>query len=50
MVRKRELLARARRDLQLRAVMRVWLLLHVPLSFGAIAALIAHVVSVFYFW
>ena len=50
MVRKRELLARARRDLQLRAAMRVWLLLHVPLSFGAIAALIAHVVSVFYFW
>ena len=39
-----------RRDLQIRALMQVWLYFHVPLSFALLAALIAHVVSVFYFW
>ena len=41
---------RVRRDLQIRAVMQVWLYFHVPLSFALLAALIAHVISVFYFW
>jgi hypothetical protein len=41
---------RVRRDLQLRALMQVWLYLHVPLSFALLAALTAHVISVFYFW
>lgn len=41
---------RVRRDLQFRALMQVWLYFHVPLSFALLAALIAHVVSVFYFW
>jgi hypothetical protein len=30
--------------------MQVWLYVHVPLSFALLAALIAHVISVFYFW
>jgi hypothetical protein len=29
--------------------MHVWLYAHVPLAFALVAALIAHVVSVFYF-
>ncbi len=41
---------RVRRDVQIRALMQVWLYFHVPLSFALLAALIAHVVSVFYFW
>lgn len=41
---------RVRRDLQIRALLQVWLYIHVPLSFALLAALIAHVVSVFYFW
>jgi hypothetical protein len=41
---------RIRRDLQIRALMQAWLYFHVPLSFALLAALIAHVVSVFYFW
>ena len=41
---------RVRRDLQLRAQMQVWLFFHVPLSFALLAALSAHIVSVFYFW
>jgi hypothetical protein len=41
---------RVRRDLQFRALMQVWLYFHVPLSFALLAALTAHVISVFYFW
>jgi len=33
-----------------RALLEVWLYAHVPLAFALLAALIAHVVSVFYFW
>jgi hypothetical protein len=41
---------RIRRDLKIRALMQIWLYFHVPLSFALLAALIAHVISVFYFW
>lgn len=41
---------RVRRDLQLRARMQAWLFAHVPLSFALLAALTAHIISVFYFW
>jgi len=47
---RRTLLARLRRDAQLKAWLEVWLYVHVPLSFGLLAALIAHVVSVFIYW
>jgi hypothetical protein len=50
MTRKRALTDRIRRDLGYRAVLQLWLYFHVPLSFALLAALIAHVVSVFYFW
>jgi hypothetical protein len=48
--RKRSLLAKLRRDIQLHAVLEIWLYLHVPLSFGLLAALAAHVISVFLYW
>jgi len=41
---------RVRRDLKFRALMQVWLYFHVPLSFALLAALTAHIISVFYFW
>ena len=50
LARKGALLDRARRDLRLRTLMQAWLFFHVPLSFALLAALIAHVISVFYFW
>ncbi len=50
MSRTVELMDRVRRHLQLRAMMQVWLYFHVPLSFALLAALTAHVISVFYFW
>jgi hypothetical protein len=48
--RKRAALARTRRHLQLKAMLEVWLYLHVPLTFALIAALAAHIVSVFFYW
>ena len=50
MVRKQELVARARRAVALKARLDVWLYVHVPLSIALIAALVAHVVSVFFYW
>ena len=47
---RRTLLGRLRRDAQLKAWLEVWLYVHVPLSFGLLAALIAHVLSVFIYW
>lgn len=50
LTRKSALLDRIRIDLRLKALLRLWLLFHVPLSFALLAAVIAHVVSVFYYW
>lgn len=47
---KSALLDRARRDLFYRARIEWWLYLHVPLAVALLAALIAHVVSVFVYW
>jgi hypothetical protein len=49
-VRKQELVARARRAVALKARLDVWLYVHVPLSIALIAALVAHIVSVFFYW
>ncbi len=43
-------LARMRRHLRLKALLEVWLYVHVPATFALIAALTAHVISVFYYW
>ncbi len=48
--RKDALLARVRNHLRLKALLEIWLYLHVPLTFALIAALGAHIISVFYFW
>jgi hypothetical protein len=42
------LVARLRRDVRYKALMDVWLYLHVPLTFALLAALTAHIVSIFY--
>jgi hypothetical protein len=47
---KRGALERLKLDLRLQAWLDVWLYLHVPLSFGLLAALLAHVASVFIYW
>lgn len=48
--RKRAMLVRLRRHLKLKAMLELWLYIHVPLTFALIAALAAHVVSVFFYW
>lgn len=48
--RKVATLARTRRHLQLKALLEFWLYIHVPMTFALIAALIAHVISVFFYW
>lgn len=50
MVRKQELVSRARRAVKLKARIDVWLYIHVPLTIALLAALTAHIVSVFYYW
>lgn len=47
---KAQLLSRTRRDIRYKAMMDCWLFVHVPLSFALVAALIAHIVSIFFYW
>jgi hypothetical protein len=48
--RRREQLAQIRGALRIRAALEVWLFVHIPLTIALIAALAAHVISVFYYW
>jgi hypothetical protein len=50
LTRKEAMLARVRRHLRLKALLEIWLYVHVPVTFALIAALIAHIVSVFFYW
>jgi hypothetical protein len=43
-------LAKARRHIRLRSLLEVWLFIHIPATLALIAALTAHIVSVFFFW
>lgn len=47
---KQALLRRIRADIRIHAILQIWLYVHVPLSFGLLAALITHVISVFVYW
>ena len=48
--RKAAALQRVRGYVQRRALLEIWLYVHVPLTFVLIAALLAHIVSVFFYW
>ncbi len=50
LARRREQLAQIRGALRIRAALEVWLFIHIPLTIALIAALVAHVISVFYYW
>jgi hypothetical protein len=47
---KQGLIARIHRHLHLRALLEIWLYVHVPMTIALIAALIAHIVAVFFYW
>ena len=48
--KKEATLARVRRHLRLKAMLQVWLFVHVPMTFALIASLTAHIISVFFYW
>ena len=50
LTKKEALLAKLRRHLQLKSWLQAWLYIHVPATFALIAALTAHVISVFFYW
>jgi hypothetical protein len=50
MLKKQTMLKRAREDVMFRARMGVWLYFHVPMSVALLAALLAHILSVFFYW
>jgi len=50
MLRRRTAVKKIRREFRSVARMRLWLLLHVPLSIALLCAVAAHVVSVFIYW
>ena len=48
--RKAAALQRVRGYVQRRALLEIWLYVHIPLTFVLIAALLAHIISVFFYW
>lgn len=48
--RRQSQLAQISRHMRVKALLEIWLYFHVPLTIALIAALIAHVISVFYYW
>jgi len=47
---KADALAVARRQMRITALLEAWLFIHIPATFALLAALIAHIVSVFIYW
>ena len=45
-----EQLGQIRRHLRTKALLEVWLFIHIPATIALLAALLAHVISVFYYW
>lgn len=50
LLHKQKLVSRARNEIMLKARLEGWLYLHVPLSIALLAALMAHVVAIFFYW
>jgi hypothetical protein len=50
LARKHAALSRIRRHLRIKALLQIWLYIHVPMTFALLAALSAHIISVFFYW
>lgn len=50
MVNKEALVTRARLDVMYKARLEFWLYLHTPLAIAFLAALLAHIVAIFFYW
>ncbi|MEP2735720.1 MAG: hypothetical protein ABJP34_05430 [Erythrobacter sp.] len=47
---RKDQLGQIRRQMRLKALLEVWLFIHIPTTIALIAALTAHIISVFYYW
>ena len=50
LAKKTKLLRRARRDVQIKVILRIWLFFHIPLAIGLLGALFSHILAVFFYW
>jgi hypothetical protein len=50
MGRRQAIIRRIVRDIQFQELLKVWLYLHIPLTFGLLIALVAHIISTFLYW
>ncbi len=50
LAKKSKLLRRARRDIQIKVILQIWLYFHIPLAIGLLGALFSHIVAVFFYW
>lgn len=48
--RRKAQLDQIRRQMRLKALLEIWLFIHIPTTIALIAALSAHIISVFYYW
>jgi hypothetical protein len=48
--RKEAALSQARRHIRMKASLELWLYIHVPVTVALLAALLAHIISVFLYW
>ena len=48
--RRQAVVRQLRRDIQLDAWLKGWLLLHVPLTVGLVGALVVHIATTFLYW
>lgn len=48
--KRRAQLEQIRGQMKLRALLDIWLYIHIPVTIALIAALAAHIISVFYYW
>ncbi len=50
LTKRSDQLGQIRRHLRIRAMLEIWLFVHIPATIALLAALLAHVVSVFFYW
>jgi hypothetical protein len=48
--RRNSLIEKINLDIQYHSLLSLWLYFHVPISFALLAALITHIVTVFFYW
>ena len=50
LAKKQKILRRARRDIQIKVILRIWLFFHVPFAIALLGALVSHILAVFFYW